>query len=52
MLAIGVGEYFHLCTLYYCSLVVGIISIISLGFCLYAYTQNYMKNKNKSNEKK
>lgn len=50
MFAIGVGEYFHLPALYYCSLVVGIISIISLGFCLYAYTKNYMKNKNRSNK--
>lgn len=50
MIGIGIGEYFHLCTLYYCSLIVGGASIVSVLFCLKAYTKNYMNNKNNSNK--
>lgn len=50
MIGIGIGEYFHLCTLYYCSLIVGGASIVSVLLCLYAYTKNYMNNKNNSNK--
>ena len=50
MIGIGIGEYFHLCILYYCSLIVGGASIVSVLLCLYAYTKNYMRNKSNSNK--
>ena len=50
MIGISISEYFHLCTLYYCSLIVGGASIVSVLLCLYAYTKNYMRNKSNSNK--
>lgn len=50
MIGIGVAEFYHLCTLYYFSLIVGVASTLSILITLRAYTQNYKNNKNKSNK--
>ena len=47
MIGIGVAEFYHLCTLYYFSLIVGVASTLSILITLRAYTQNYKNNKNK-----
>ena len=43
--ATGVAERYALTTLYYLGLVVSIVMLISLLFTTYAYTKNYMGNK-------
>lgn len=45
LIAIGVGEYYKLCSLWIFGIIAGLFSLISLGFCLFAYTRRYIKNK-------
>lgn len=45
--ALGVAEYFHLCTLFWFSAVLAGIMILSVAVTTLAYTMNYWKNKQK-----
>ncbi len=42
---LGAAEYYHLCTLYWFSLVVSVIMTLSIAVTTIAYTVNYWKNK-------
>ena len=43
--AMGAGEHYNLCTLFWFSVVVSVIMVASLAVTTLAYTINYWKNK-------
>jgi hypothetical protein len=43
--ALGAGEYYKLCTLFWFSVVISVIMVTSVGFTTLAYTLNYWKQK-------
>jgi hypothetical protein len=48
LIALGVGEYYKLCTLFWFAFSVSLIMIISVAFTTFAYTKNYCRNKTKT----
>ena len=47
---LGVAEYFKLCTLFWFAVVVSVIMVSSITITTWAYTVNYWKHKQGSNE--
>ncbi len=45
LVALGVSEYYNLCTLFWLSVVVSVIMVASVAVTTLAYTMNYWKNK-------
>lgn len=45
LVALGVAEYFNLCTLFWFSVLVSVIMVVSVAVTTLAYTMNYWKNK-------
>jgi hypothetical protein len=49
LIALGVSEYFNLCTLYYFGLILSICAGLSIIVSLFAYTKNYWRKRIKNN---
>lgn len=45
LIALGISEYYNLCTLYYFGFFLSIIASVSVLITLFFYTFNYSKNK-------
>jgi hypothetical protein len=45
LVGLGVAEHFNLCTLFWFSVVVSVVTVASVGVTTLAYTINYWKNK-------
>ncbi len=44
---LGIAEYYELCALFWLSLFVAVVMIVSVTASTWAYTTNYWKDKNK-----
>lgn len=45
LVALGLAEYYNLCTLFWFSVAVSVVMVASVGVTILAYTTNYWKNK-------
>ena len=43
--ALGASEYYELCTLFWFSVVVSLIMVVSISFTTFSYTRTYWRNK-------
>jgi hypothetical protein len=43
--SLGIAEYYKLCTLFWFAVVVSVVMVSSIAITTWAYTVNYLKNK-------
>lgn len=51
LISLGASEYYHLCALFWFSLVVALMMVVSVAFTTFSYTVRYCEKKNDSTQR-